>query len=252
MPALLTTFPPWWLGLQLARRDDLLRELGRRNAELAAEEQAFADLSVRRERTRIARELHDIVAHHVAVMVVQAGAGRIATVDDPDADAERLRSIGAAGDQALVEMARLVDVLHHGAAEQHADRLARMLEEAAAGGLRLTVTPLPSGAALPAAVEEVAYRVVQEGLTNAMKHAHGAEVQVRLELGEAELEVEVLTGRPTGGPPWRPPAPGWVWPGCASASHSPVGDWKPDRRARATGACAHGCRCGGARTSRST
>jgi signal transduction histidine kinase len=188
---LFTTAAPWWVGRQVGERRRLVRDLAERNRALETEQDAFARLSVRRERARIARELHDIVAHHLAVIVVQAGAGRMAAPAPADRAAERFRSIRQSGGQALAEMARLVDILHADHGEHARGRLRLLLNQADGGGLRVRVAPLPPDVRLPAEVEEVAYHVVQEGLTNAMKHAPGAEVQVRLTAAADTLEVEV-------------------------------------------------------------
>jgi signal transduction histidine kinase len=175
---------PWWIGRQVRRRRELVRELAERARELEAEEDAFARLSVQRERDRIARELHDIVAHHLAVIVVQAGAGRTASSSAPAP--ERFAGIRQAGEEALAEMAHLIEVLDGPPRDLNA-----LLERARGSGLELEVTPLPSDVALPGAVEEAAYRVVQEGLTNAIKHAAAGAVAVRLVVAGAVLEVEV-------------------------------------------------------------
>jgi signal transduction histidine kinase len=187
------TLGPWWVGTQVQRRRDLVSELGERTAQLEAEQDAFVRLAVRRERARIAGELHDIVAHHLAVVVVQAGAGRMAPPVQVERNAERFKSIREAGRQALAEMAQLVDLLDPGRDNGAGDlgRLRVLLDEAAAGGLRVGFTPLPAGVELPGEVEEVAYRVVREGLTNAIKHAPGADVVVRLTTHGDELEIEV-------------------------------------------------------------
>jgi len=189
----LGTLGPWWVGVQVRRRRRLVSELSERTAQLEAEQDAFARLSVRRERARIARELHDIVAHHLAVIVVQAGAGRLTPVGHVDRDAERFATIRQSGGQALAEMARLVDILDadKGNGGGALGRLPVLLDEAAAGGLSVGFTPLPPGVGLPDGVEEVAYRVVQEGLTNAIKHAPGAAVHVRLSTQHDVLEIEV-------------------------------------------------------------
>jgi signal transduction histidine kinase len=186
------TLAPWWVGSEIRKRRRLVAELEQRTSELEAERDAFARLSVRRERARIAGELHDIVAHHLAVIVIQAGAGRLAAPGRMDEALERYRSIRVSGGQALADMARLVDVLHadKGGAGSPG-RLRLLLDRAEAGGLRLQVTSLDAEIRLPAEVEETAYRVVQEGLTNAMKHAPGAEVSVRLTASGDTLEVEV-------------------------------------------------------------
>jgi signal transduction histidine kinase len=112
-----------------------------------------------------------------------------------DRAADRFRTIRQSGGQALAEMARLVDILHTDVSEYGGTRLRMLLDRADAGGLRLRATPLPPYVRLPAEVEDVAYHVVQEGLTNAMKHAPGTEVQVRLTAAAGCLEVEVRNER---------------------------------------------------------
>jgi signal transduction histidine kinase len=188
-----TTLVPWWVGLQVDRRRQLVARLEERTAQLEAEQDAFARLAVRRERARIAHELHDIVAHHLAVIAVQAGAGRMASSDQRDGAGERLASIRNAGEQALGEMARLVDVLDE---DRHARagaerRLRVLLDEAAASGVEVRFTGPPTDIRLPPEFEDAAYRVVREALTNAMKHAPGATVHVRVEPHDDELEIEV-------------------------------------------------------------
>ena len=193
-----TTLGPWWAGWEVQQRRQLVHELAARTRELEDQQEAFARLAVRRERARIARELHDIVTHHLAVMVIQAGAGRLADPADAGKARERLATIGDAGRQAVEDMERLLELLDANAGEE-ADgrgRLARLLEQAQAGPSQVAVELLPAGTELPAALEEAALRVVQEGLTNAMKHATGAEVRVRLVL-ENDLLIEVRNGSST-------------------------------------------------------
>jgi len=184
---------PWWIGSQIARRRTLIAELQARTAELAAEQDAFARLSVRHERARIAHELHDIVAHHLAVIVVQAGAGRMAPAGASDKAAEHLGAIRQAGDQALAEVARLVDILHVDQQDGAGglSKLRVLVDEANATGAHVRLQPLPPAAEVPRDVEDEAYRVVREGLTNAAKHAPGAPVRVRLRADDSELEVDV-------------------------------------------------------------
>jgi len=188
----ITVLPALWVGRQVRRRRDLVAALATRAHELEVEQDAFVRLSVRRERARIARELHDIVAHQLAVVAVQAGAGRMASSEERAA--ERFQNIRQSGEQALAEMARLVHVLQADspAASDARRRLRVLLEQANAGGLDVQVTPLAPEVQLRAGVEEGALRVVQEGLTNAMKHAPGAQVHVRFALHGDGLEVDVL------------------------------------------------------------
>jgi signal transduction histidine kinase len=185
MPLLLTTVAPWTAGRIVRSRRQLIAALADRNRQLEAEQEALAELAVRRERARIARELHDIVAHHLAVMVIQAGAGRL---DAPDG-AARFAGIRDAGREALGELEHLVELLKtDGLRSRDLDAL---LGQARAAGVRLDYTPLPDGVRVAPEVQDTAYRVVQEGLTNAMKHAAGSDVLVRLGVHARALEVEV-------------------------------------------------------------
>ncbi len=187
------TLIPFWVGYQVGQRSSLVSRLAERTRELRNEQDAFAQLSVQRERARIARELHDIVSHHLAVIVVQAGAGRIAAPGPSQQAPERFATIRQAGGQALAEMARLVDILQADDAGE-ADAAARwqlLLDEARASGLDVRLTPLPPDVQLPRAVADNAYRIVREGLTNAIKHAPGAHVTVRLAVRGQRLEIDV-------------------------------------------------------------
>jgi signal transduction histidine kinase len=185
VPVLLTTVAPWTAGRVVRSRRQLIAALAERNQQLEAEQEALAELAIRRERARIARELHDIVAHHLAVMVVQASAGRLGARDG----AARFAGIGEAGREALVEIERLVELL--GTDNVQPRDLALLLGQARAVGVRLDYTPLPGGVRVGPELQEGAYRIVQEGLTNAMKHAAGSEVLVRLGVRANVLEVEV-------------------------------------------------------------
>jgi signal transduction histidine kinase len=191
---LFVTLAPWWVGWEVGRRRTLVAELERRTRELEQAQDDFVELSLRRERARIARELHDIVAHHLAVIVVQAGAGRMGAPDTPPA--ERLEGIRQSGDQALAEMARLVDVIHADTRRDGAARLGALLGDARAGGLEVALIGAQS---LPSELEDDALSVVQEALTNAMKHAPGARVSVSLTADDEALDVDVRSVG--GGPP---------------------------------------------------
>jgi signal transduction histidine kinase len=170
----------------------LVGDLAARRRRLEVEKYEFTRLAVRRERVRIARDLHDVVGHHLAVMVIQAGAGRMTCDRHVDGAAQRFESIRQSGHHALGDVARLIDILHAGSRETPpSGRLQVLLDEAHAGGLNLHVSPLPHDVGLALRVQDVAYRVVQEGLTNAIKHAPGARIDVRLSLRGDWLEVQV-------------------------------------------------------------
>jgi signal transduction histidine kinase len=241
---LFTTLAPWWVGWEVGRRRRLVSALDERTRELEAEEDAFVRLSVRRERARIARELHDIVAHHLAVIVVQAGAGRMAGADNDTPASERLASIRQSGDQALAETSRLVDIIHAdgGASRNGADRLRALVEDARAAGLKVDVTPPPSEVRLPAQIEDDALRVVQEGLTNAVKHAPGARVSVRLVLTTTLSRSSSATAAAALPPASPKPAPGWVSVACVNASNRSAAASMPVPAPRAAGVLTHGFR----------
>ncbi|HEY2957721.1 MAG TPA: sensor histidine kinase [Actinomycetota bacterium] len=172
------------------------RDRSRRAMADALREQAAAN-----ERARIARELHDVVAHHVSVIAVQAEAARLATKGMPEEGRRRLEAIGATARDALAEMRRLLAVLRTDGDAERApqpglDRLDELLDGARAAGtelrlvLRGKVVPLPPGADL------AAYRIVQEALTNARRHAPGAAVEVELSYGPGALRLRVRDDGP--------------------------------------------------------
>lgn len=172
---LVGTLPPWWAASEVRRRRLLVRQLADRTRELETEEEAFVGLSVQRERARIARDLHDIVSHHLALMVVQAGAGRLAEPWQAPVAAGRFAAIREAGVEALDEADRLVTMLHRTTSELG---LASLLDRARAIGADVVVTP--PDLVLAAEVEAAAHHVAREALTNAMKHAPGARLELRL------------------------------------------------------------------------
>lgn len=185
------TLPPWWAGVEVRRRRELVSELARRTSELEAEEEAFIRLSVERERARIARDLHDIVSHHLALMVIQAGAGRLAEQWDTEVAAARFATIRDAGVEALTEADRLVALLQSDGPDP--PRLEPLLDRARAIGARVLVTP--TDLALAPELETAAHHVVREALTNAMKHASGATLDVRLALDDRVLTITAHTDR---------------------------------------------------------
>jgi signal transduction histidine kinase len=149
------------------------------------------------ERARIARELHDVVAHSVSVMVVQAQAGPRLLADLEQAKSS-FRSIETTGREALVELRRLLGVLRSG--DEHAatapqpglGALDALVEQVRQAGLRVDLRIEGEPAQLPAGVDLSAYRIVQEALTNTLKHAGSAEAEVIVRYGSATLELEIL------------------------------------------------------------
>jgi signal transduction histidine kinase len=187
----------WAAGRMVRERELVAVELERRNRELEEEREAYAQLSVRYERAKIASELHDIVAHAISVMVVQASAGqRIARVDAA-ATGEVFEAIAGAAREAEQDMQRLVALL--GDEDVGSARDLTLIDElvarASRTGLNVSLRVEGDCADLDPAVAQVAFRVIQEGLTNALRYAASAPVSACVR-GEADaLVVEISNGR---------------------------------------------------------
>jgi signal transduction histidine kinase len=195
----MVTAGPWAAGLVARSRRQLTEQLTARGRELEAERELFAAESVRYERARIARELHDIVAHCVSVMVIQASAGQRLTATDPSLAAEAFDSIGEAARQAQAEIGRLAGLLEADLLPHGADWM-RLVDEliarASAAGLAVTCRFAGSFDGLPPAASETAYRLIQESLTNALKHAPGASVGITIHGTDGHVEIGVVNGPP--------------------------------------------------------
>jgi signal transduction histidine kinase len=198
----------WILGRALRHRQDLAATLQHRAARLEHDQEAKARSAVADERARIARELHDVIAHSLSVIVVQAAAERRVLGPEHTTTKEVLGSIEHTGRQALVELRRLLGVirktddrptLRPQPTLAHLDELlAQVRETGLMVELRTEGAPVP----LPPGVDLSAYRIVQEALTNVLKHADAshAEVLVCYHPGELELEVNDDGRGPTDGP----------------------------------------------------
>jgi signal transduction histidine kinase len=190
---------PWLAGLLVASRRRAAQQLAQRARELDDEREAYAAESVRYERARIARELHDIVAHVVSLMVVQASAGEKLAATDPRRAGESFTSISEAARQASDEITLLVQLL---AESPPAVRTAdvRVVEElvtrAQSSGLSITCALSGDLAGLTEASADTAYRLVQEALTNALKHAPGAPVHVTLTGQGDHVQVQIVNDPP--------------------------------------------------------
>jgi signal transduction histidine kinase len=183
-----------WVFARLAR--ERLDRAVRAEREAAAERERAREAEAARtaalaaERRRIAREMHDVVGHGVTLMLLHAGAAQAGPAGRDPATAAALDVVLDAGRTALDDLHRQLRVLRDDRADDPAPGTLADVErlvEAAGAELRVTGSPRP----VPAALEATAYRVVQEALTNARKHAPGAAVRVRLCWGDAALEVEV-------------------------------------------------------------
>ncbi|BFO18999.1 hypothetical protein SHKM778_53870 [Streptomyces sp. KM77-8] len=173
------------------------------------------------ERARIARELHDVVTHHVTAMVVQAEAARYLTAA-PDRLDRTLTAVTDTGRRAITDLRHLLDLLQpdHGpeARTPPVGRLLTLVEQTRRAGQPVKFTEEGTPAPSTGSADLVAYRVVQEALTNALKHAHGDATRVDVRHGERQITVEVGTDG-SGTPVTSSPAgAGGDWPGCGSGS----------------------------------
>jgi signal transduction histidine kinase len=195
----------WTVAFALGRKFQEADEAKERAAQAERDREERARSAVTEERARIARELHDVVGHSVSVMTVQASAVRRLLRPDQRREREALLIVEQTGREALAEMRRMVGVLRRPeeapalAPQPTLDRLDKLVEQAREAGLgvelRIEGDPLP----LPAGVDLTAYRLVQEGLTNALKHARAERAQVLVRYGDASIEVTVSDdGRGTG------------------------------------------------------
>jgi signal transduction histidine kinase len=194
VPALIAPLAAWWAGRALRERELVAGQLAERAGELEEEREAHAALSVRFERARIASELHDIVGHAISIMVVQASAGQRLVASDPRLAADTFATIAGAARQAEADMGRLVALLGDERAIGRAPDVSlveELVARAAASGLDITLRLEGQREGLPASVSELAYRVVQEGLTNALRYAGGAAICVLVRGDEQALVVEV-------------------------------------------------------------
>jgi signal transduction histidine kinase len=187
----------WVAGYALRERAEQAEAAEVRAAQAEREREAAARIAVAEERARIARELHDIVAHAVSVMVLQVGAVRHKLPDALAEDRDALRGVERAGRTALAEMRRLLGAMRRDGDEAELlpqpglDGLDSLLEEIGRAGLPVELhvdgEPFP----LPRGIDLSAYRIVQEGLTNTLKHARATDADVTVRYRPDELEIEV-------------------------------------------------------------
>lgn len=204
--------PAWAVGFLLHREHARSAELRALAAELRAEREKQAEVAVAEERTRISRELHDAVAHTVSVMTLQVGVVR-RRLPAGSVEEETLVRAEGLGRQAVDELRRIVGIVRQGESAALAPLpslglLPELVEEVRRTGATVALTVTGDTAAVPPAVGMSAYRVAQEGLTNALRHAPGAPVEVRVRVGDDEVEVVVENGRSARSPAAAAAGPG--------------------------------------------
>ena len=203
--SLLTAGALWFVG-------DSVRERRRYLAACREQEAERGRIAVREERVRIARELHDVVAHTLSVVTFQAGVGRKIAAARPAEALLALRAVEVTGRSALEELRRILGLLRDDDGEAPSlvpapgvgdlEELARTVR---AAGISVTLAVTGEMAALPPAASLTVYRIVQEALTNVVKHAPGAQATARVQAGRDGLLITVDNNRGTSGPAGSPP-----------------------------------------------
>ena len=187
----------WFLGKTIRHRNERSRRLADRATTLEQTRDAEVEQAVSDERSRMARELHDVVSHSVSLMTLQAGAARQAMDVHPQRARQQLLGIESTGREAMVEMRRLLGLLRDApdgpALEpqpslRHLDLLVERMKEA---GMPVVLTADDIPPSMPRGVDLTAYRIVQEALTNVLKHSKPTCVQVNIRVLEHAVEIEV-------------------------------------------------------------
>ncbi|MEV4510095.1 sensor histidine kinase [Dactylosporangium sp. NPDC049525] len=194
----------WRLAQLTAARSDSARQAGR-----------AAERAAKQERDRIAREIHDVVAHSLSIIAVQAGAAEALIDVSPDAAREHIGAARRTAREALGEMRHVLEVTRDGEStdgrllpQPTLERVPDLVEEVRAAGLPVTLTVEGERGAIPAGLDLAAFRIVQEALTNARRHAGGAPTSVRIGYDDTGIDLEVsnqvsnqVPGTTAAGPP---------------------------------------------------
>jgi signal transduction histidine kinase len=197
----------WLAGFVFASKREEARKAAERATRLELEREAEARAAVAEERARIARELHDVVGHSVSVMTVQASGVRRLLKPEQEREREALLVVEQTGREALAEMRRLVGVLRRPeeapalAPQPSLEYVEKLVDQAREAGLPVELRIEGDATQLPTSLDLTAYRLVQEGLTNAIKHANATRAEVVVRYGDGEVELLVSddgTGSPDG------------------------------------------------------
>jgi signal transduction histidine kinase len=187
----------WAIGRLVSRQFHQAEEARERAEQAEREREERARLAVSDERARIARELHDVVGHSVSVMTVQASAARRLLRPQQEKEREALLVVEKTGREAMAEMRRMVGVLRRPeeapalAPQPSLEQIEKLVEHTREAGLPVELKIEGEPVELPAGIDLTAYRLVQEGLTNAMKHAQAQRAEVVIRYGDDDVEVSV-------------------------------------------------------------
>jgi signal transduction histidine kinase len=199
---LLILLAPWAAARALRHREDAARRLGTALADERAQFEGRMAEAVERERAEIARDLHDIVAHGVSVMVVQIGGARMQLAENPGRAAQSLVQAEDAGRQALADLRRMLGVLRASSAASTPDtqprpglrHLEALIQQTGNAGLHVETCATGNLDGLPPAIDISAYRILQEALTNVLKHSRADHAHLRIEVTDRLLSLTVRDG----------------------------------------------------------
>ena len=202
LPSLFIVASAWLVGATVSRREQRAAHLEQRTQRLEQVQAQEAEAAAARERARIARELHDVIAHGLSSIVVQAGAARLELDSDRTTTEQALRSIEETGRQALVELRRLLGLvrkLDDGlelVPQPSLDQLQALVAQLQDTGLPVALKVEGAPRRLAPGVDLSAYRIVQEALTNVLKHAGRVHTEVAIRYGDRELELQITDDGP--------------------------------------------------------
>ena len=188
----------WLAGDTLRARTVEAREHERRAGEIERQRAAALRQAAAEERARIARELHDVIAHNLSVIVIQAGAAQRVLDEQPDVAREAMRQVEVTGRVAMTEMRRLLGVVRRGDDEPltvpqpGVASLDTLLDDVRAAGLTVTLRTSGDDRPLPPGVDVSVYRIVQEALTNTLRHAQATRATVDIRYLPASVEIEIV------------------------------------------------------------
>ena len=198
LPTSICIWAIWLGGLYISTRRKYTLSLEERARRLERERDAQAEVAAAAERARIAREMHDVIAHSISVMVIQADGASFTVETDAERAKRAMQAIGTTGRQALAEMRRMLGVLREGdgqavlAPQPGVDQLSELVGQMRNTGLPVELAVSGTTVTLPGGMELAVYRIVQEALTNVMKHAGpSAKAWVELHYGDQTVEVRV-------------------------------------------------------------
>ncbi|EWC60037.1 putative two-component system sensor kinase [Actinokineospora spheciospongiae] len=208
---LTTVVLPWLVGRNTTARRGHQAEVEQRETSRRIEERAAVRRAVAEERTAIARDLHDVISHHVSAIGVHAGAARLALGGPPGPVGRSLSAVETASRSAMADLRRMLDLLHHGDAatrQPGLDDLDDLVRVTRAAGLPTRLTTTGVAVDLPPSVDVALHRVAQEALTNALRHGGGEGAEVTLTRTDTEVVLTIANDLPPdAAPPGRRPAP---------------------------------------------